>query len=56
MAVEGLSYPVVAGWIKRIGELTGFKFTTIPYNLRYNAAMEFDKSGTCPGLAEGRID
>ena len=45
MSEENLTYATVGGWIKRIGELTGFKFNTIPYNLRYNAAFEFDKSG-----------
>ncbi|KAK4148490.1 C2H2 finger domain protein [Chaetomidium leptoderma] len=45
MSEEGIPYSTMAPWIKRIGELTGFKFSTIPYNLRYNAASEFDKSG-----------
>ncbi len=49
MSEEGIPYSTMAPWIKRIGELTGFKFSTIAYNLRYNAASEFDKSGryTC---------
>ncbi|KAI0410839.1 C2H2 finger domain protein [Xylaria grammica] len=42
---EGLPYSTMAPWIRVIGELTGFKVTTIPYNLRYNAAYEFDQSG-----------
>ena len=41
---QALSYGTMTGWIKRIGVLTGF-FMVIAYNLRYNAANEFDQSG-----------
>ena len=42
---EPISPAMIAGWIRRVGELTGFEVPTIPYNLRYNAANVFDKSG-----------
>ncbi len=45
MSEERIPYGTMAGWIKRIGELAGFRSSTIAYNLRYNAASEFDKSG-----------
>lgn len=45
MSTDGIPYSTMAPWIKRIGELTGFKLSTIPYTLRYNAALQFDKSG-----------
>ncbi|KAK3318207.1 C2H2 finger domain protein [Apodospora peruviana] len=35
----------IAGWVRRVGELTVFEVPTIPYNLRYNAANVFDRSG-----------
>ncbi|KAK3304847.1 C2H2 finger domain-containing protein [Chaetomium strumarium] len=38
--------------IKRVGKLTGFKISTILYNLRYNAASEFDKSADDPCIRE----
>ncbi|KAJ0358359.1 hypothetical protein COL26b_014499 [Colletotrichum chrysophilum] len=34
----------MAAWIKRIGEILGFEYPTIAYNLRYNAANAFDQS------------
>lgn len=40
-----ITYQMMAAWIKRIGELLGLEYSTIPYNLRYNAANEFDQSG-----------
>ncbi|RWA03585.1 hypothetical protein EKO27_g11521 [Xylaria grammica] len=39
-----ISYGMMAAWIKRIGEILGCQYTTIPYNLRYNAANELDQS------------
>ncbi|KJZ72256.1 hypothetical protein HIM_08398 [Hirsutella minnesotensis 3608] len=41
---EPISYQMMAQWIKRIGEILGLEYSTIPYNLRYNAANEFDRS------------
>jgi hypothetical protein len=41
---EPITYNMMAGWIKRIGEILGLAYETIPYNLRYNAANEFDES------------
>lgn len=35
---------MIAGWIKRVGEIMGLQYETIPYSLRYNAANEFDQS------------
>ncbi|KXH36374.1 C2H2 finger domain-containing protein [Colletotrichum salicis] len=36
---------MMAAWIQRIGEILGFEYPTIAYNLRYNAANAFDQSG-----------
>ncbi|KXX77138.1 hypothetical protein MMYC01_207556 [Madurella mycetomatis] len=41
---EPISPATIAGWVRRVGELTGFEVPTIPYNLRYNAANVFDRS------------
>ncbi|KAK1707756.1 C2H2 finger domain protein [Colletotrichum acutatum] len=35
---------MMAAWIQRIGEILGFEYPTIAYNLRYNAANAFDQS------------
>jgi hypothetical protein len=46
---EPISYAMMAAWIRRIGEILGVEYPTIPYSLRYNAANEFDRSGpSCP--------
>lgn len=42
---EPVTYAIMAGWTKKIGEIIGLEFGTIPYNLRYNAENEFDQSG-----------
>jgi hypothetical protein len=47
-SVEPISYQMMAGWIRTIGEVLGLEYPTIPYNLRYNAANEFDQSGPSP--------
>ncbi|KAK0612280.1 hypothetical protein B0T17DRAFT_620503 [Bombardia bombarda] len=39
-----ISYGMMAGWIKRCSEIAGMEVPTIPYNLRYNAGNEFDRS------------
>ncbi|QLI67036.1 uncharacterized protein G6M90_00g030440 [Metarhizium brunneum] len=39
-----ISYQMVAQWIRKVGEVLGLEYPTIPYNLRYNAANEFDRS------------
>ncbi|KAH0419558.1 hypothetical protein CcaCcLH18_14355 [Colletotrichum camelliae] len=39
-----ISSGMMAAWIKRIGEILGFEYPTIAYNLRYNAANAFDQS------------
>ncbi|KAK7408614.1 hypothetical protein QQX98_009216 [Neonectria punicea] len=41
---EPITYSMMAGWIKRIGVLLGRLYTTICYNLRYNAGNELDES------------
>jgi hypothetical protein len=53
---EPISYAMMAAWIRRIGEILGVEYPTIPYSLRYNAANEFDRSGpSClPCLIEPR--
>jgi hypothetical protein len=43
-ANEPINPAMIAGWIRRVGELAGFEVPTIPYNLRYNAANVFDRS------------
>ncbi|KAL1894085.1 hypothetical protein Cpir12675_003820 [Ceratocystis pirilliformis] len=42
---ESISYQMMTTWIRRINELLSLEYPTIPYNLRYNAANEFDQSG-----------
>ena len=44
-ADKPISYQMMAQWVRRIGEILGLEYPTIPYNLRYNAANEFDRSG-----------
>jgi hypothetical protein len=39
---EPISYAIMAGWIRRIGEILGVEYPTIPYSLRYNAANKFE--------------
>lgn len=41
---ELISYGIIAGWIKRCGEIAGIKVPTIPYNLRYNTGNIFNRS------------
>jgi len=41
---EPITYATMAAWIKRVGEILGLAYETIPYNLRYNAANELDQS------------
>lgn len=43
---EPIPYGTMARWVKRVGELMGLEVPTIPYNLRYNAANEFDNNST----------
>jgi hypothetical protein len=45
---EPISYAMMAAWIRRVGEILGVEYTTIPYSLRYNAANGFDRSGPFP--------
>lgn len=42
---EPITYGMMSGWIKKIGELLGRLYTTICYSLRYNAGNELD--GSC---------
>lgn len=44
---EPLSYGIIRGWVKRIGELMGYEYTTIPYTLRYMAGNALDRDGKC---------
>ncbi|KAK7229589.1 hypothetical protein V2G26_001759 [Clonostachys chloroleuca] len=39
-----ITYGMMARWIRRIGEILGFEYSTIPYSLRYAAANGFDQS------------
>ena len=43
-ATKTITHGMIASWIKRVGEIMGIQYETIPYNLRYNAANEFDQS------------
>lgn len=42
---ERITYAMMAAWIKRIGQILGFEYSTIAYSLRYNAGNEFDENG-----------
>ncbi|KAJ5015542.1 hypothetical protein K4K57_012998 [Colletotrichum sp. SAR 10_99] len=41
---ERITYAMMAAWIKRIGQILGFEYSTIAYSLRYNAGNEFDEN------------
>ncbi|KAI4592129.1 hypothetical protein KJ359_011504, partial [Pestalotiopsis sp. 9143b] len=43
-ATEPITYSIMAGTMKTIGKILGNAYDTIPYNLRYNAANEFDQN------------
>jgi hypothetical protein len=57
---EPISYAMMAAWIRRIGEILGVEYITIPYSLRYNAANEYDRNGlSClhhPSLSHADIE
>lgn len=42
---DSITYGMMSGWIKRVGQLLGRLHTTICYSLRYNAGNELD--GSC---------
>lgn len=46
MSQEPISLSMISGWVKRIGELLGFEYSTICYSLRYMAGNKMDRSGT----------
>lgn len=43
---EPISSSMITSWIKRIGEILGFGYTTVLYCLRYNAGNAWDQSCT----------
>jgi hypothetical protein len=43
----------MTSWVKRVGEIIGYKNNTICYSLRYMAGNSLDQSGT--SLAAARI-
>ncbi|KAM5349340.1 hypothetical protein ACJ41O_005845 [Fusarium nematophilum] len=49
-ANKQITYQMIAGWVKRMGELAGFIIAVILYTLRYNSANEFDNS---PNISDG---
>ncbi|XP_044715124.1 uncharacterized protein HRG_11392 [Hirsutella rhossiliensis] len=51
-----LSYQMIAQWIRRVGEILGLEYPTIPYNLRYNAANEFDRTDISESLRNLALD
>ncbi|KZZ97358.1 hypothetical protein AAL_03322 [Moelleriella libera RCEF 2490] len=55
-----ITYQMIAQRIKRAGEFWRLQFPSIPYNLRHNAANEFDQSGSsarsCKCIWPGAVD
>ncbi|KAF5694668.1 C2H2 finger domain-containing protein [Fusarium globosum] len=49
-ANEQITYNMIAGWTKKLGELAGFGVVVILYTLRYNAGNEFDQ---CSNISDG---
>lgn len=49
-ATKTITKGMIASWIKRVGEIMGLQYETIPYSLRYNAANEFDQSRKFPTI------
>lgn len=45
MSILHVTYSMMSNWIKRVGMLTGWKFNSIPYYVRYNTASEL--GGRC---------
>ena len=48
---ERISYAMIAGWVKRLGELIGIEVPIILYNLRYNTANAFNRSSVFPAAS-----
>jgi hypothetical protein len=42
-ANEQITYNMISGWTKKLGELAGFGVVVILYTLHYNAGNEFDQ-------------
>ncbi|KAF4331872.1 C2H2 finger domain protein [Fusarium beomiforme] len=49
-ANEQITYNMISGWTKKLGELAGFGVVVILYTLRYNAGNEFDQ---CSNISDG---
>ncbi|KAI3572509.1 hypothetical protein IWW34DRAFT_838119 [Fusarium oxysporum f. sp. albedinis] len=47
---EQITYNMISGWTKKLGELAGFGVVVILYTLRYNAGNEFDQ---CANISDG---
>ncbi|KID93994.1 C2H2 finger domain protein, partial [Metarhizium majus ARSEF 297] len=47
---EQITYNMISGWTKKLGELAGFGVVVILYTLRYNAGSEFDQ---CSNISDG---
>ncbi|KAH7163710.1 hypothetical protein DER46DRAFT_556459 [Fusarium sp. MPI-SDFR-AT-0072] len=47
---EQITYNMISGWTKKLGELAGFGVVVILYTLRYNAGNEFDQ---CSNISDG---
>ncbi|KAI8170245.1 hypothetical protein K4K49_004655 [Colletotrichum sp. SAR 10_70] len=41
---ERITYAMLGAWIKMIGQILGFEYSTIAHSLRYNAGNEFDEN------------
>ncbi|KAI0435566.1 C2H2 finger domain protein [Xylaria telfairii] len=41
---DPITLPMMSGWVKRIGELSGFEHTTVAYTLRYMAGNNMDRN------------
>lgn len=47
---EQLPYATLLPWMKRLGEISGFKQIARPYSLRYGAGKAFNQDGELNGL------
>ncbi|EGU82783.1 hypothetical protein FOPG_16000 [Fusarium oxysporum f. sp. conglutinans race 2 54008] len=47
---EQITYNMISGWTKKLGELAGFGVVVILYTLSYNAGNEFDQ---CSNISDG---
>lgn len=46
MSQERITLSMISAWVRRIGELLSFEYSTICYSLQYMAGNKMDRSGT----------